>query len=113
MTGLQKELEEAVRKDDERGVQQTLQELERLHWQVLSNQDWYWREQFELLIEREATLVPPADAHEWLERGRRAMREGNQSGLREAVERLWKLTPPDMSAWERQPSAQAGLRSAQ
>lgn len=103
-------LRRAVRRGDEREIEHLVTALQRLYWQVLWKQDWFWRQSFDALRDSGGPWVNAAEADRWISEGLEAIRVGNGTSLREAVRRLWKLQPQDVAQAERDRLVRAGVR---
>jgi molecular chaperone DnaK len=90
---LRRELERVAAKEDDQAIERVTSDINSLRWQVLYNQDWFWREILESLAEPDALFVNDGEAKRWLSEGRMAVAAGNGTKLRESVRALWKLQP--------------------
>jgi hypothetical protein len=107
---LQKQMERAISKGDERGLRKTAEALDSLRWRVLFNQDWFWREIFDLMSQPGHQFLTEAEAAKWLAHGAQAIRDGDGERLREAVRELWKLQPKTEVEKDRESVVRSGLR---
>jgi molecular chaperone DnaK len=106
---MQRELDRAVAKSEDRSVRRVCQAFEELRLRVLHRQDWYWRNSFQPLI-RFNTFVDPTEANRLIAEGETAMKLGNGSKLQQVVRALWKLLPKPETETTRDRVAEAGLR---
>jgi hypothetical protein len=84
-------------------VRSNLDELQRLYWQILLRQPWFWFGLFERLKESRATMQDKAAAERLFAQGDRAMREQDLEALSAACRQLWRMLPREESAALRSP----------
>jgi molecular chaperone DnaK len=107
---LRRELERVASKDDERSIARICQEVEGLHFRVLSKHEWFWREQFEQLKQDPGALVDDEQASALFTRGDAAQERADGNALQEVVRALWKLKPKDAADKARERAQRSGLR---
>lgn len=107
---LKRDLETVERRADVRSARKIGEGLQSLRWQVLFNQDWFWKETFEAQRRAGRSFVRKEEAQKWLEAGDEALRKGDSSALEDAVRHLWQLQPKSDADLDKERVIQAGLR---
>jgi molecular chaperone DnaK len=107
---LEKQLERALEKGNEKSMPKIREALDSLRWRVLYAQDWYWREAFDALQQPGRPFVSRTEVEKLLLEGRDAIRAGNSVRLRAAVTELWKLQPKDEVEQAQERAMRSGLR---
>ncbi|HAM34542.1 MAG TPA: hypothetical protein DCP85_01260 [Elusimicrobia bacterium] len=106
---LKRDLERAVQKDDERGLQKINAAVDALRWRVLFKQDWFWKEVFESMQQPDCSYLNDTEAKRWIDKGNAAVKQGDGEGLRESVRQLWKLQTPTQAQAEQEKALRSGL----
>lgn len=92
---LQQEAEAAKQARDVDLLQAKIDELDRLGRTVVYRQPSWWIGMLEHLAQKRSTMSDPAQADEYINKGRRARGANDLAGVKEAVCRLSRLLPPE------------------
>ncbi|UPT73197.1 MAG: hypothetical protein M0D55_15065 [Elusimicrobiota bacterium] len=106
---MKRDLERALQKDDDRGLEKINSALVALRLRVLFKQDWFWKEVFESMQEPGCSYLNEAEAKRWIAQGNAAVKQGDGDGLRESVRQLWKLQTPTQAQAEQEKALRSGL----
>lgn len=79
-------------------IQQIVDELDNIHWQILGRTPAFLRSSFAYLIERRAAMNDQIQATQLIENGRSASEREDLDALRQVNRRLWDLMPTDEKA---------------
>lgn len=99
-----------VEREDERGLEKVIHDLENLKWRVLTKQQWFWKELFDNLCEPDAIFVNAQEAHRLIAKGKEASLQGDGEALRKIVLGLWDLQPKSVVEIEKEKVLKAGIR---
>lgn len=107
---LRKELDRAIRDNDQRGIRKAHEDLKEIRWYVLSRQEWYWCQLFEYAKDPNRRFINRTEARHWLERGDKALQAGDVGKLEEAVRELWALLPQTQVKQDQDRAMASGIR---
>jgi hypothetical protein len=96
--------------DDPRGLKWIHEQIWLLHWVVVDDQIWYWREVMANLKRPGERFVNREEAMKVIAEGERAQEAGDLRGLRSACLRAWALQPKEQVEAAKEQAAQSGLR---
>lgn len=89
------DIESAIRQGDLPEIERATGKLERLRFEILAAQPWFWQEWFEYLRSTVSRWSDPHAAQDHIKLGTRALAEGDYSTLRRNVVALASLAPDD------------------
>ena len=107
---LRRELERAAEKRDDKAVQRVSGAIDGLHWRVLSQQEWFWRQQFESLRQVDTYFLDKDEARRLIAKGQGAVSGGDGETLKEVVRGLWRIQPKGGAEATRERAVRSGLR---
>ncbi|HLM56639.1 MAG TPA: Hsp70 family protein [Pyrinomonadaceae bacterium] len=109
-SALYRELTEAARRGDVRGVRRSVAAMRSLRGQVLYAQDWFWEDWFRHLRRPGQRFVNDEEAARWLGQGDEALEKKDRNKLEQAVRWLWSLMPVEEQTAARERAAKPGLK---
>jgi molecular chaperone DnaK len=112
MERLGSQLSKCIEADDSRGIKWVQGQLRDLRGMILENLPWFWMNVLAYLKRPGARFLNQAEANRWLARAEQAQEQGNFPELRNAVNRVWEMQPPDQVELSKQQAAQSGLRGS-
>jgi molecular chaperone DnaK len=92
---LEKEIQKAREKEDQKTIEWKTHDLHSLAWAVESRDPEVWIIEFAYLASTPSRFMNPAEAHRLIEAGRAAHAVGHIEELKGSVRSLWRLLPPD------------------
>jgi molecular chaperone DnaK len=107
---LEKQLERALEKNDDRVLKKIAEAFDSLRWRVLFAQDWWWRGIFDSMNAPGRGWVNATEAEKLLMRGEEAIRTADGETLRSTVRELWKLQPKSEMEQDQERAMRSGLR---
>jgi molecular chaperone DnaK len=112
LSALRREVERATASGTEGAVKRVCEEIDTLHWYVLFQQDWFWRDLFDALREPEVKFVNRDESSRLILKGETAIKAGKGEALQEVVRGLWALQPKDDAQITRERASRSGLRKS-
>lgn len=107
---LKRNLDRAIERGDSRSLKKAVDELNRLRWGILYEQDWFWKEIFSSLNMPGRQFLNTSEAKRWKASGEDAVQRGDGDALREAVRHLWDLQPKSEVEADKERVLHSGLR---
>lgn len=107
---LQRQVERATDKGDDRSLQKSVELLESLKWRIVFKQNWFWKDVFESMKEPWREFTNDTEAKKWIESGETSIRHGDSEGLQEAVRQLWNLQSVSVAEADKERVLLSGLR---
>lgn len=106
---LMKDADRQIQREDEKGLEKTIEAIDSLKWHILFTQDWFWSEIFDDLSSGN-TYLNRQEADRLITKGREAQQRGDAETLRDVVRLLWKLLPEGEVDKEIARTIEAGIR---
>lgn len=108
---LKNQLKKYSEADDARGLKWVQEQLREVRSGLLDRQPWFWQNVLHFLKQPGRRFLNRAEAERWLAKAEKADEEQNFPELRNAVNKVWILQPPDQVELAKEQAAQSGLRS--
>lgn len=96
--------------DDARGLKWVRDALWSVHWSIVQDQAWYWKDRLEALKTPGRRFLNAERANQLLADGEASRARGDLPGMRTACTDLWSLLPPDQAEAARDQHSVSGLR---
>lgn len=112
LSALRREVERATSSGNEGAIKHVCEALDTLHWRVLFQQDWFWRDLFDGLREPDVAFINRDESSRLIIKGDAAIKAGKSEALQEVVRGLWALQPKDDAQVTRERASRSGLRKS-
>ncbi|MTI69115.1 MAG: hypothetical protein FH751_02525 [Firmicutes bacterium] len=104
-------IEQQIERHDDRGRKKSEEKLERLKWEILNEQEWFWETQFNLLKE-ESAYVNKDEARRLIEEGECAIKVEDYGLLKGIILDLIKLLPESEVEIQSKKAIKAGIKKS-
>jgi molecular chaperone DnaK len=111
-SALRKEVDHAATSGNEGSLKRLREEIDTVHWRILFQQDWFWRDIFESLRQPGVVFLNSDESARLILKGDAAVKSGKGEALKEAVRGLWALQPKDDAQITRERAVRSGLRKS-
>lgn len=107
---LQAQMARYAEAEDARGLKWIREQMLEVRALILDQQPWFWENVLTFLKQPGRRFLNVERAQHWILRAEHAQQSRNLPQLRECVNRVWELQPPDQVQMAKQQAAQSGLR---